>query len=262
VAGQLELVTHSPQTPPVTSQKGVGPEQSSLPLHWTQVPVEEQARAPGKRVQSVSLVHAEQVWSARLQTGASAVQFELVTHSPQTPPVTSQKGVGPEQSSLPLHWTQVPVEEQAGAPGDVQSPSDLHPSQLPWELQIGAPVGQSEFARHSTQTPPRLTSQRPWAPEQSSLPLHATQLPVPALQTGVAEKATQSVSVVQSPQVWVASSQTGFSALQSELVTQATQVPPFKSRSHSGVGPVQRVWEFASHWTQLPAPSLQTGVAE
>ena len=68
--------------------------------------------------------------------------------------------------------------------------------------------------------------------------------------------------MVQSPQVWVAASQTGLSAVQSALVTQATQVPPFRPTSQSGVVPVQSAWELASHWTQLPAPSLQTGVAE
>ena len=68
------------------------------------------------------------------------------------------------------------------------------------------------------------------------------------------------MSVVQSPQVWVALSQTGLSAVQSALVTQATQVPPFRPTSQSGFVPVQRAWELASHSTQLPATSLQTGV--
>jgi hypothetical protein len=116
------------------------------------------------------------------------------------------------------------------------------------ESQTGADAVQSELVTQATQMPPPLTLQSGVGPEQSSLPLHWVQVP-PVEQAVSPGNPRQSASPVHGPQVWVADTQTGAAAVQSALVTQATQMPP-PLTLQSGVGPEQS--SLPLHWVQMP----------
>jgi hypothetical protein len=121
--------------------------------------------------------------------------------------------------------------------------------QLP-ALQMGVALGQSVFARQSTQT--LSTAQNfPLASLQSALASHSTQTEVVASQTGVSpEHIVESVQPAM--QVKLTGLQIGLAAPQSPLSRQATQRPPGVQR-----GAVAAQSVSVAQATQLDVALLQ-----
>ena len=177
------LVRHATHLLVAVSQTGVLPEQVLLSVHWTQVPLAEQAGAAGFLARHWAGV-LQTVQTFAVQMGVAAGHPALVRHATHLLVVVSQTGVAPEQVLLSVHCTQMPVAEQAGVAeflaahwlASVQAVQTL-------AAQMGAAAGQVALDTHWTHWLV-VVSQTGVLPEQVPLSVHCTQVPV-AEQAGV-----------------------------------------------------------------------------
>ena len=243
-------------TPAVVLQTGVAPVQAValLPEHCPQAPEDSQAGAAPPH--SPSPVQARQVCVAPLHTGVVPPQSAFAVQRTHVPVVPLQTGVPPVHAIAFVgeHWPHAPVDWQAGVAAP-HSPWTAQARQvLVLPLQMGVVPPQSALAVQRTHTP--VVVSHTGAPPVHCVAFpteHCPQAPVGS-QAGVVPP--HSPSPPQARQLKKDGSQMGVVPAQSAFARQPTHV--FVAVLHSGVPPPQVL--LSTHATHRAFGMSQAGV--